>query len=93
MKTKEGFARDGASVRFNGTPEQLMNALRELERRGGATGAICSAAANEIERLRAALEPFAAEPLSTEPEHNRTMLFSFADQDDKIRRAREALSN
>lgn len=52
MKTKEGFARDGASVRFNGTPEQLMNALRELERRGGATGAICSAAANEIERLR-----------------------------------------
>lgn len=50
-------------------------------------------AADAIEKLRAALEPFAAEPLSTEPEHNRTMLFSFADQDDKIRRAREALSN
>lgn len=48
---------------------------------------------DQIKKLRAALEPFAAEPLSTEPEHNRTRLFSFADQDEKIRRAREALQS
>lgn len=50
---------------------------------------VCDA---QIRALREALDPFAAEPLSTEPGHNRTRLFSFAEQDDKIRRAREALS-
>lgn len=47
---------------------------------------------DENDRLRAALKTFADEPLSTEPEHNRTRLFSFTDHDEKIRRAREALS-
>lgn len=45
------------------------------------------------ERLRAALAPFAAEPLSTEPEHNRTRLFSWDDLDAKIRCAREAMQS
>jgi hypothetical protein len=39
-------------TKFNGTPEQLMNALREAERRGGMMGAICAAAADEIDRLK-----------------------------------------
>lgn len=38
--------------RFKGTPEQLSNALREAERRGGTVGAICGAAADEIKRLQ-----------------------------------------
>ncbi len=58
--------------------------------------ALCTVVENyqdHIRRLKAALKPFADEPLSTEPEHNRTRLFSFADHDEKIRRAREALSH
>lgn len=39
-----------------------------------------------------ALKVFAAEPLSTEPGHNRTRLFSFEDLDEKIRRARAAIA-
>jgi hypothetical protein len=44
-----------------------------------------------IIELENALRPFASEPLTTEPEHNRTRLFSFDDLDEKIRRARAAL--
>lgn len=44
--------RQGDRAKFNGTPEQLMNSLREAERRGGMMGAICGAAAEEIQRLR-----------------------------------------
>lgn len=36
---------------FVGTHEQLSNALREVERRGGQAGSIAGAAADEIERL------------------------------------------
>ena len=39
-----------------------------------------------------ALKVFAAEPLSTEPGHNRTRLFSLEDLDEKIRRARDAIA-
>jgi len=39
-----------------------------------------------------ALKVFADEPLSTEPGHNRTRLFSFEDLDEKIRRARAAIA-
>lgn len=44
--------RPGDRTKFNGTPEQLMNALREAERRGGMIGAICGAAADEINKLK-----------------------------------------
>lgn len=36
---------------FHGTREQLLNALREIARRGGTKGAIAEAAADEIEAL------------------------------------------
>jgi hypothetical protein len=39
-----------------------------------------------------ALKVFAAEPLSTEPGHDRARLFSFEDPDEKIRRARAAIA-
>lgn len=42
--------------------------------------------------LYEALKAFAAEPLSNEPGHSRTRLFSFEDLDEKIRRARAALA-
>jgi hypothetical protein len=42
----------GDRTRFNGTVEQLINALREAERRGGMMGAICGGAADEIDRLK-----------------------------------------
>lgn len=44
---------DERTSKFKGSATQLCNALREAERRGGAVGAICGAAANEIQRLKA----------------------------------------
>lgn len=44
------------------------------------------------EDLVKALKVFAAEPLSTEPGHDRTRLFSFEDLDEKIRLARAAIA-
>ncbi len=41
----------GDRTKFNGTRTQLVNALREAERRGGMMGAICGAAADEIQSL------------------------------------------
>lgn len=48
--------------------------------------------AHYTEDLIGALKVFADEPLSTEPGHSRTRLFSFEDLDEKIRRARAALA-
>lgn len=44
-----------------------------------------------IAELEAALRPFANEPLSTEPAHMKTRLWSFEDSDARIQAARDAL--
>jgi hypothetical protein len=50
---------------FSGSAEQLNNALREIERRGGQVGAVAGAAADEIESLRRMKKPDAGEGDST----------------------------
>ena len=63
--------------------------IGEFEGPDAEANARLAAAAPE---LYDALKVFAAEPLSTEPGHDRTRLFSFEDLDEKIRLARAAIA-
>lgn len=55
-------------------------------------GPTVQALRSDTARLKEALEPYANEPLSSEPKFHRTRIWSLEDQDAYIRRARSALS-